>query len=121
MSPMSEDEWAEIVRDFQQGKSRAAAASAVARNSDPETSHAAARGVKVSKGQQQVYDLLKAIGPASDERAYELARQRGMVISPSGLRSRRSELVKQHGKVRDTGQRVKSSTSNNMAIVWEAL
>lgn len=113
---LTDDEWSAIVSD----QMNLFAPDALARNSDPDTSHQAARSVNVTKGQQKVYDHLKAIGPSTDERAYELAQERGVPISPSGYRSRRNELVEIHGTVRDTGRREKTRMGNN-SIVWEAV
>lgn len=92
---------------------------AVARRTDPWSSHEAAASVtKVRESQKAVLEALTILGPMTDE---ELAHQYGGTPqqSPSGLRTRRSELV-ELGKVRDSGQR-RVLRSGRRAIVWEAL
>lgn len=91
---------------------------AVARRSDPGTSHAAARSVERLRDRQQaVLDLLRRLGPMTDEEIaqayaqFDLPKQ-----SPSGLRTRRSEL--QHaGFVEDSGER-RTTESGRSSIVW---
>lgn len=91
---------------------------AVARNSDPETSHqAAASVVNLPERQQAVLDVLASLGAMTHERL--IRDYTGMKQSVSGLRTRCSELVKQ-GRVRDTGRREKLA-SGRSAIVWEAV
>jgi hypothetical protein len=77
-----------------------AQAIAHARSSDPETSHVAAAGVKVSENQTAVLFLLRILGdPVLDEElivAYA-KRQKALKLpeqSESGIRSRRAELAK---------------------------
>ena len=89
---------------------------AIARNTDPETSHEAAATVRVRTSQLAVYALL-CHGPATDEQLAERADQMGVVMSPSGLRSRRCELVRM-GWVCDTGRR-EITASGRRSIVWE--
>lgn len=63
---------------------------AVARKADCETAHEAAESVKDITGMQQhLLWVFETIGPMTDE---ELLAQ-GDYISPSGVRSRRAELV----------------------------
>jgi predicted ArsR family transcriptional regulator len=89
-----------------------------ARRTDPETSHAAAASLKaetLSAQRARVYDYLKQYGPMTD--AMLVA---GILkMSPSGLRTRRSELVRM-GLVEDTGRRERLR-SGRKAIVWRAL
>jgi len=88
---------------------------AFARSTDPATSHEAARSVKVRKSQELVLGLLK-MGPATDEVLLNRAIARGVAISPSGLRTRRCELVDM-SMVVDSGVRVTTGTGRK-AIVW---
>ena len=92
-----------------------------ARSTDPQTSADAARSVTSLRPKQ--YAVLKVLGlcgEMTDERliacyeTFDLPKQ-----SPSGIRTRRHELVAM-GLVRDTGERRKMSTGR-MAIVWEAV
>lgn len=93
----------------------------VARNSDPETSHAAAASLsakKIRESQRLIYDALRHYGPMTDEDMY-LRHSHWWTMSPSGARTRRSELVKM-GKVRDSGRR-ETLASGRKSIVWEAV
>ena len=66
---------------------------AVARRSDPETSHEAAESVKdLSDLQRMIWDYFTLWGPHTDEAMYAAMNCQGW-ISPSGFRSRRAELV----------------------------
>lgn len=95
----------------------------VARRNDPSTSHLAADSVRnVTETHRRILDLLAAFGDDHDEgllSTWELMadREEGWYpISPSGLRSRRAELVK-CGLVVDSG--VKANTkSGRSTIVW---
>ena len=89
-----------------------------ARTTDPETSHAAAASVKVRESQKTVLTLLKQVGPATDDELLEVAIRQQLPITPSGLRTRRCELV-QMGLAMDTGERKRKQTGR-MAIVWSA-
>ncbi len=95
-----------------------------ARVSDPATSHAAAASVgRIRESQLHVLRLFRLFGPMTDEqllaRQKEWVRQHGEpVMSDSGVRTRRSELVVL-GKVRDSGKRARLATGRQ-AIVWEA-
>lgn len=94
-----------------------------ARHTDPETSHDAAaslREERVRRSQQHVLTLLRREGPLTDSAISELYpryypnptdRQ-----SPSGLRTRRAELVDQ-GLVEDSGERA-TLPSGRKSIVW---
>ena len=65
-----------------------------ARGTDPEESHIASR--RVSKGTQRAVVmrvLYEHPGIGNDE-ILELVRKRGVMATPSGLRSRRAELAK---------------------------
>lgn len=79
-----------------------------ARRTDPETSHQAARSVKnLTKNQMAVEEVLKVNQPVTDEtliKAYEHAVVHANILveherlprqSPSGIRTRRKELVEQ--------------------------
>ena len=88
---------------------------AFARTSDPATSHEAAKSVKVRESQEKVLGLLK-LGPATDEVLANRAMAHGIRISPSGLRTRRSELVAL-SLVVDSGVRL-TTGNGRKAIVW---
>lgn len=96
---------------------------AVARNTDPITSHKAAASVRdISKTHERILEVLDRYGPATDEdiqRYYDNLAQlfEWPPASPSGLRSRRAELVAM-GKVYDTGERWKTA-SGRATAVWE--
>lgn len=92
-----------------------------ARNTDPETSHQAATSVADLRHTQRiVYTLLSIEGPQTDEELLLLWNDRiAERISPSGLRTRRNELV-DAGLVRDTGERRPIQSGRN-AIVWEVV
>lgn len=86
------------------------------RKTDPPTSRfGPLRQASVSELQQKILDTLKIGGPQSDN---ELVASLEMWGSPSGIRTRRAELVKQ-GKVRDSGKRKRTGSGRN-AIVWES-
>jgi len=97
----------------------------VARHSDPDTSHAAADSVtELTEKQETVLALLINYGPQlSDGEIAVTYRRVGYHVtwpqSESGLRTRRSELVRK-GLVQDSGERVKLE-SGRMAILWEAV
>lgn len=90
----------------------------VARRSDPQTSWDAARSVdKVRESQAQVLYLLKRYGPMTDVQIAATFREvYGKGQSPSGLRTRRAELVDK-GLVSDSGERWRLDTGR-WAIVW---
>ena len=95
-----------------------------ARRTDPETSHAAAASMtsdKLAAQRALVYDALKRHGPMTDTdilRTVQLYFDKRHE-SPSGLRTRRSELVRM-GLVEDTGGRMRLD-SGRKAIVWRAI
>lgn len=87
-----------------------------ARATDPQTSHNAAESVhSLNERRAAVLDVLQRYGPMTDQEianAYE-----GPDQSPSGLRTRRKELVDM-GLVRPAGFTRKLSTGRS-ANVWE--
>lgn len=98
----------------------------LARKSDPETSREAARSVRnVTETQKLLHWLLLEHGPMTDEELAVKVERPGWgarlihPISPSGLRTRRKELVDQR-KVADSGQR-RPTRAGRQSIVWKAL
>jgi hypothetical protein len=95
--------------------------SAHARRTDPWTSHAAADSLtsdKIRRSQDAVLRFLRERGGMDDGTlvaAYDLQPPQ----SPSGLRTRRAELVSR-GLVRDSGRTI-TTTSGRKSIVWEAV
>ena len=91
-----------------------------ARNTDPETSHAAAASVTLetlTQTQALVLQMLQTHGAMTDEQlCMRIADDQRSPVSVSGVRTRRSELVAA-GKIVDTGQRVPTRTGRQ-AIVW---
>jgi hypothetical protein len=87
-----------------------------ARTTDPETSHEAA--MSVTNITPLKYEILQRLmTPMTDTDLYQLLRTDSrLIVTESGVRSRRSELV-HAGLVRDTGERVRLATGRN-AIVW---
>lgn len=91
-----------------------------ARRTDPTTSFQAAASVKnVTETQKNILLLLSM--PMTDDQLidafYQFADANGWKkASPSGIRSRRAELVAA-GLVKDTGERAKS-WSGRQSIVW---
>lgn len=93
-----------------------------ARHDDPPTSHEAAAALQdenIRRSQQEILDWLRSNGPMADFQIEELAERVGSHQSPSGLRTRRDELVTL-GLVEDSGQFV-LTPSNRRAMVWRAL
>jgi hypothetical protein len=92
------------------------------RKGDPETSLAAAESVtKITVKQTAVLMMLRESGPATDEEISRRYVGGGLLLTPqseSGLRTRRSELVRR-GLVRNSGER-RRLVSGRMATVWEA-
>ena len=94
-----------------------------ARLSDPQTSVEAAKSVKhVTSTQSAIRSLL--VNEMTDEElfvAYSKAVTKGLapLASPSGVRSRRAELVVL-GLVEDTGRKRKLASGRN-AIVWKTV
>lgn len=95
------------------------------RRSDPDTSRQAARTVKVDGTRKRVWDILKEFSRfrlrddvpfgVTDEQLIRACDHRNVGISPSGARSRRSELVKL-GMVQSNGK-TKGSTGR-LVTVW---
>lgn len=93
-----------------------------ARATDPDTSHQAAAALtteRLRQSQAEVLALLREHGPMCDSVIAMQARRAGIRQSPSGLRTRRAELVAL-GSVGDSGKRVKLSTGRK-SIIWTAL
>jgi hypothetical protein len=96
------------------------------RATDPETSREAGLSLdqaKVTKLMRNIYDML-SVSPMYDEqliRRYNLLREmEGWdMASPSGIRTRRSDLVKL-GWVKDSGDRA-VLPSGRKSIVWKAV
>lgn len=98
-----------------------------ARRSDPETSHAAAASIsqeKLRASQVAVLAIFQRVGAMHDERllaAYAdvtlLHGTIGPMQSPSGIRTRRRELV-DLGLLRNSGETV-TLPSGRRSIVWE--
>ncbi|WP_319456907.1 MULTISPECIES: hypothetical protein [unclassified Mycobacterium] len=99
---------------------------ALARHTDPHTSREAAAGIvgdRLRTSQTAVLAVLRHHGPLDDRTlvdVYDMLVATGAQPrqSPSGIRSRRHELV-EAGQVVDTGDRVKLP-SGRRAIVWAA-
>lgn len=96
-----------------------------ARRSDPATSHQAAAGVtNLGRTRDAILMILRSFGPANDEqifKSYSVMFDRGFFIprsSPSGLRSRRSELVRL-GLVEDSGKTA-PTISGRLSTIWRA-
>jgi len=95
------------------------ASPARARTTDPATSHQAAASVgDLRPKQRAVLQVLAAAGACTDEQlaAAYAATPGAPHQSPSGLRTRRAELV-ELGLVVNTGQRARMRTGRQ-AIVW---
>jgi len=91
-----------------------------ARPTDPQTSWDAARSLTdedISDTQREILEVFAVIGPMTDEELIEMAETMGMRRSPSGIRTRRNELV-ETGIVEDTGQR-RPTRSGRQAVVWD--
>lgn len=94
--------------------------SARARNTDPGTSHAAARSIPskaIRESQAWILEILKEHGPMTDQEIWDCGAE--ALMSTSGARTRRSELVFEK-LVRDSGER-KKLPSGRYSIVWEAV
>ncbi|CAB4218087.1 hypothetical protein UFOVP1608_5 [uncultured Caudovirales phage] len=95
---------------------------AVARPSDPVTSHEAAASIgDLTLTQRRVLEVLERYGPATDEEINRYYFHLAQVfdwnaVSPSGLRSRRAELVAT-GKVKDSGERG-TTKSGRSTVSW---
>jgi predicted ArsR family transcriptional regulator len=91
---------------------------AVARAADPETSHEAADSVSkrtITQTQEAILDVLERAGPLSDEEISD-ALPVDLYTSPSGIRSRRAELVAR-GLVEWTGA-CDVTSSRRRTRVW---
>jgi hypothetical protein len=95
-----------------------------ARTSDPTTSHEAAASVKeLTQKQTAVLDLFRARGPMTDEqlvlayREAEMSSDATPKQAPSGIRTRRNELVQRRLLARVAYRRTESG---RRAIVWGA-
>lgn len=94
-----------------------------ARTTDPATSHEAAASVSgVTDKRHACLLAVQAIAPCTDEDLWayysSTAAQRGWPMqSPSGLRTRRAELVRD-GSLRDSGMRSRTPAGRR-CIVWE--
>jgi len=91
---------------------------AVARRSDPDTSHDAAASVtRISECQHEIVQALSVCGPQSDSSIASFINVPGRERwSDAGIRTRRKELVGM-GKVKDSGERVTLLTGRK-SIVW---
>lgn len=87
-----------------------------ARTTDPQTSHDAARSVTNIRALKQVITELLNTPMTDPELLLRIRYRYSMLVTESGVRSRRSELVKA-GQVKDTGAR-KQTSSGRLAIVW---
>ena len=67
----------------------------VARSADPETSHEAAASVRNATHMQGVIYALLCLGALTDEQIFARLTEGGHVVSVSGARTRRAELVEQ--------------------------
>lgn len=96
---------------------------AKARATDPQTSHAAAASVKnLTRSREPLLAVIKGNGGGTDEMIlgqYEDVFGNAHPQSPSGLRTRRAELVRA-GLVEDSGER-RTLRSGRQAIVWKAV
>lgn len=93
-----------------------------ARYTDPLTSHQAARSIReedLREQQRVILRLLREIGPLTDERILVWLHRNDYMLSPSGARTRRKELV-DLGFVEDSGFRGKTA-SGRTTIVWQAV
>ena len=105
-----------------QGELFAGQPRARARRTDPRTSHQAAASVtRIRESQRFVLGILQKYGPMVDEGLIMHAntQQAGRRMSVSGIRTRRSELVRL-GLVRDTGKRARLP-SGRLSILWGAV
>lgn len=95
---------------------------ALARATDPETSHEAAATVNLTKGQRAVLAEFRLYRTLTDEQLIAALAIRASscpdaMLSDSGARSRRAELVAA-GMVRDSGQRG-TTAAGRKTVVWE--
>lgn len=91
---------------------------AVARATDPDTSHEAAMSVSnYISVQHAILDIVARWGPLTDEAIAQHMASVPMRTTPSGLRTRRKELVEQ-GMLRANPRKVRISTGR-LATRWE--
>lgn len=89
-----------------------------ARKTDPPTSHAAAASVKsaaISELQEWILEVLDE--PKTDEQIWNALVERHSGLTPSGVRTRRAELV-DAGKIIDSRLRGHSA-HGRMTIIWQ--
>lgn len=96
--------------------------SAVARVTDPETSHRAASSVNLTRGQKIVLELFQIRNHMTDSELIDFNRREAMCdqsrrLSESGARSRRAELTA-GGLIVDSGIR-KLTENGRQSIVWK--
>jgi hypothetical protein len=88
-----------------------------ARTTDPVTSHDAAASVKrIRESHELLLAAFERWGDMTDTQLAECLARVGAMLSPSGIRSRRAELVEM-GKLRDSG-RTDILPSGRRSIVW---
>jgi hypothetical protein len=88
-----------------------------ARTGDPITSHDAAASVKrIRESHELLLAAFERFGYMSDTELAKRLASVGAMLSPSGIRSRRAELVEM-GKLRDSG-RTDILPSGRRSIVW---
>lgn len=127
--PISPEKWAEgqaMMREAHEERQRErhqeADIQARARRSDPRTSHEAAASVRgITATHRRILTLMEMFGPLTDDeiaaRYRSEAKSMGWPpVSPSGLRTRRAELV-DLGRVLDT-RRTKATISGRRTTVW---
>lgn len=95
---------------------------ALARTTDPETSHQAAASVNLTKGQRAVLSEFRMYGTLTDEQLIQALQVRATScpdakLSDSGARSRRAELVAA-GMLIDSGQRGLTAAGRK-TVVWQ--
>lgn len=89
------------------------------------TAPAAERPKILRPSHRRVLQLFRVLGAMTDQEAYDAAIADGWQISPSGFRSRRSEVSPPRGAgLKDSGQRRKThfaitGRAARLAIVWE--
>jgi hypothetical protein len=92
----------------------------LARTTDPGTSHEAAGSlvaVRITRTRQAILECLRRHPDGlSDEQIAQ--HYRGPAASPSGLRTRRSELT-EAGLIRDSGRKTRTR-SGRRTIIWTA-
>lgn len=91
-----------------------------ARDGDRETSHEAAQSLdsdRLRESQLIVLDLFTRHGPMCHQDLLAYIQDEGIAMSDSGARTRCSELVKDKGLLKDTGERV-TLPSHRRSIIW---